>query len=212
MNARVSSRNVLEYAPRGYPPMNNNYHRPDSRQKWTVWVGLCGNGEVVGPLFFSGNVNGEAYLDMLNNNVAPSCHNIMKSKPTERFEEFGGLKMAPLLIVELLFVTGYRNCSETESLHLDNQENGLPGLLILPLATFFVEVSQIKRVSNTSTEFGGPPQQNHCRSAFTAAGHGSSSRAEYGNSCSLMHRTKWRTHRRTISLLTFYAIARCVIN
>ena len=71
MNARVSSRNVLEYAPRGYPPMNNNYRLPDSRQKWTVWVGLCGNGEVVGPLFFPGNVNGEAYLDMLNNNVVP---------------------------------------------------------------------------------------------------------------------------------------------
>jgi hypothetical protein len=61
----------------------------------------------------------------------------MKSKPTERFEEFGGLKMAPLLIVELLFVTGYRNFSETESLPLDSQENGLLGLLILPLATFF---------------------------------------------------------------------------
>ena len=71
MNACVSSRNVLEYAPRGYPPMNNNYRLPDSRQKWTVWVGLCGNGEVVGPLFFPGNVNGEAYLDMLNNNVVP---------------------------------------------------------------------------------------------------------------------------------------------
>jgi hypothetical protein len=72
MNARVSSRNVLEYAPRGYPPMNNNYHRPDSWQKWMVWVGgLCGNGEVVGPLFFPGNVSGEAYLDMLNNNVVP---------------------------------------------------------------------------------------------------------------------------------------------
>jgi hypothetical protein len=61
----------------------------------------------------------------------------MKSKPTERFEEFGGLKMAPLLIVELLFVTGYRNFSETKSLPLDNQENGLLGLQILPLATFF---------------------------------------------------------------------------
>ncbi|CAB4007186.1 Hypothetical predicted protein [Paramuricea clavata] len=68
MNACVSSRNVLEYAPRGYPPMHN-YHRRDSRQKWMVWVGLCGNGEVVGPLFFPGNVNREAYLDMLNNNI-----------------------------------------------------------------------------------------------------------------------------------------------
>ena len=32
-------------------------------------MGLCGNGEVVGPFFFPGNVNGEAYLNMLNNVV-----------------------------------------------------------------------------------------------------------------------------------------------
>ena len=208
INACVSSQNDLEYAPRGYPPMNTNYHRPDSRQKWTVWVGLCYNGEVVGPLFFPGNVNGEAYLDMLNNNVVPILSQHYEVQANRAFRRVWWAQ--DLLIVELLFVTGYRNFSETESLPLDNQENGLLGLLILPLATFFC--GGISRVPNTSTEFGGPPQQNHCRSAFTAAGHGSPSCAEYGNSCSLMHRTKWPTHRRTISLLTFYAIARCVIN
>ena len=67
----------------------------------------------------------------------PSCRSIMISKPTERFEELGGLKMALQLIVGLSFVTGYRNFSGTESLPLDIQENGLPGLLILPLATSF---------------------------------------------------------------------------
>ena len=51
----MSSRNVL----------------PDSPGKWTVWVNLCGNGEVVSPFFFPGNVNGEVYLDKLNNNVVP---------------------------------------------------------------------------------------------------------------------------------------------
>ena len=85
MNARVSSRNVLEYAPRGYPPMNHNYLRPDSRGKWTVWVGLCGNGEVVGPFFFPGNVNGEAYLDMLNNNVVPILSQHYKIQANEAF-------------------------------------------------------------------------------------------------------------------------------
>ena len=85
MNARVSSRNVLEYAPRGYPPMNHNYLRPDSRGKWTVWVGLCGNGEVVGPFFFPRNVNGEAYLDMLNNNVVPILSQHYKIQANEAF-------------------------------------------------------------------------------------------------------------------------------
>ena len=69
MNACVSSRNVLEYAPRGYPPMNNNYHRPDSGKSGRSGWACAVNVEVVGPLFFPGNVNREAYLDMLNNNV-----------------------------------------------------------------------------------------------------------------------------------------------
>ena len=145
------------------------------------------------------------WKDMPNTKMLfPSCRRIMKSKPTERFEEFGGLKMALQLIVGLLFVTGYRSFSGTESLPLDIQENGLPGLLILPLATSFVGLSQIiitlSCVSNTSTEFGRPPQQNHCGSAFIAARDGSPSRDGYGISCSFMHWAKWRTHWGTINV------------
>ena len=40
-----------------------------SREKLSVWIGLCGNGELIGPFFFEGNVNGEAYLQMLNDQI-----------------------------------------------------------------------------------------------------------------------------------------------
>ena len=40
-----------------------------SREKLSVWIGLCGNGELIGPFFFDGNVNGEAYLQMLNDQI-----------------------------------------------------------------------------------------------------------------------------------------------
>ena len=40
-----------------------------SRDKLSVWIGLCGNGELIGPFFFKGNVNSEAYLQMLNDQI-----------------------------------------------------------------------------------------------------------------------------------------------
>ena len=40
-----------------------------SREKLSVWIGLCGNGELIGPFFFDGYVNGEAYLQMLNDQI-----------------------------------------------------------------------------------------------------------------------------------------------
>ena len=53
----------------GYP--NFYYDKNDSRTKITVWVGLCGNGALTGPFFFEGKVNGENYLQMLNEEVFP---------------------------------------------------------------------------------------------------------------------------------------------
>ena len=47
------------------------FEKRDARQKLTVWVGLIGNGGVVGPFFFQQNLNREMYLDMVNNEVVP---------------------------------------------------------------------------------------------------------------------------------------------
>ena len=44
--------------------------KPTSREKLTVWIGLVRN-NIIGPYFFAGNVNGQAYLDMFNNFVVP---------------------------------------------------------------------------------------------------------------------------------------------
>ena len=43
----------------------------NSRVQPTVWAALCGNGVIIGPYFFEGNVNGTAYLRMFNEFVFP---------------------------------------------------------------------------------------------------------------------------------------------
>ena len=67
MNARV---NVREYAPWGQQPYFG-YAVPESRERITVWVGLCGNGELIRPVFFDRRVSGPSYLQMLNEEVLP---------------------------------------------------------------------------------------------------------------------------------------------
>ena len=68
MDGRTSTQNVRMYAPQGNRP-DFTYERDNSRQKLTVWVGLCGNGSLIGPYFFEGSVTGRKYLEMLNNYV-----------------------------------------------------------------------------------------------------------------------------------------------
>ena len=58
MNARVNSQNVREYAPRGQQP-NFDYAVSESSER--VWVGLCRNGELIGPVFFDRSVSGPSY-------------------------------------------------------------------------------------------------------------------------------------------------------
>ena len=68
MNARVNSQNVREYIPRGQQP-NFDYAVPVSRERLTVWVGLCGNGELIGPVFLDRSVSGPSYLQMSKEEV-----------------------------------------------------------------------------------------------------------------------------------------------
>ena len=60
----VNSHNVRQYAPRVVPP---DFHH--ERQKVTVWMGVCGNGTILGPFFFARSVDGNTYLELLNNNI-----------------------------------------------------------------------------------------------------------------------------------------------
>ena len=74
MNGRVSSQNVRCYAPKGEMPVFT-YEVSSKKDKHTVWMGLCGNGTVLGPYFFDGNVTGETYLRMLNEEMFPDLVN-----------------------------------------------------------------------------------------------------------------------------------------
>ena len=58
----VNNCNVRMHALANQPP-DFQYNVNDSRQKLTVWVGLCGNSDMLGPFFFDGNVNGQSYLN-----------------------------------------------------------------------------------------------------------------------------------------------------
>ena len=70
LNGTVNNHNVRMYASANQPP-NVYGNVNDSRQKLTVWVGLCGNGDKFGPFLFDGNVNGSSCLNLLNNQVIP---------------------------------------------------------------------------------------------------------------------------------------------
>jgi hypothetical protein len=57
MSGQVNTHNVREYAAAGQPPAFN-FDVNCSQQKLTVWIGLCGNGQIIGPFLFDRNVNG----------------------------------------------------------------------------------------------------------------------------------------------------------
>ena len=70
MNGVVNAQNVRHYAPKGNAPVFN-INRKDSHAKLTVWGAVCGNGVLLGPYFFERNVNGDKYLQMLQQYVLP---------------------------------------------------------------------------------------------------------------------------------------------
>lgn len=76
INGKVNSWNTRSYAVRRHGPRDFVYDVPNSREKITVWIGLVGNGTILGPHFFEGNVNGINYLAMINNHVVPELYRI----------------------------------------------------------------------------------------------------------------------------------------
>ena len=77
MDGEVNSHNSHQYAP-ARQPLAFNFQQNISREKVTVWSGLCGNSVIIGPIFFEGNVNGVAYLQMINEEVVPRMQNFFQ--------------------------------------------------------------------------------------------------------------------------------------
>ena len=98
MNGIVATRNVRCYDPKHNPPLEHAFSKSMSKEKLSVWIGLCGNGELIGPFFFKGNLNGEYYLQMLNDQIvlAPAERYVYQANGISW--EYGGRKTEPRLI------------------------------------------------------------------------------------------------------------------
>ncbi|KAF2360355.1 Protein of unknown function DUF4817 [Trinorchestia longiramus] len=68
VNGKVNNHNVRTYASENQTP-NFNFDVGIIREKVSVWMGLCGNGHVIGPYFYNSNLNGVEYLDLINNRI-----------------------------------------------------------------------------------------------------------------------------------------------
>ena len=84
VNGAVNTHNVRRYAPRGQPP-DFSYDIPLDQNKITVWCGLKGNDTIIGPFIFYNNVNGQGYLNMLNNEVVPALQAIYHQQQNGAF-------------------------------------------------------------------------------------------------------------------------------
>ena len=69
MNFSLNTHNILQYAPRGEKPVEFSYEKKDCRQKLTVWIGTIGDGTLLGLFFFQQNINGERYMQMINDQI-----------------------------------------------------------------------------------------------------------------------------------------------
>lgn len=85
MDGKVNTWNARSYAPKKHPPENFNFQRKFSDEKVTVWAGIFGNGRIVGPYFFEGNVDKNSYLAMLDEFVVPNIRNQLGMGNNGRF-------------------------------------------------------------------------------------------------------------------------------
>lgn len=72
LNGKVNTQCVRLYAPKNGEHPSFNFEKNSSREKVNVWAGVCGNGSLLGPFFFEGNINGRAYLEMINEQIVPA--------------------------------------------------------------------------------------------------------------------------------------------
>ena len=72
LNGALNNHNVRMHAPANqslYFHYKVNAMVNDSRQKLIVWVRLCGNSDMLNVFFFDGNVNGQSYINLLNDKI-----------------------------------------------------------------------------------------------------------------------------------------------
>ena len=114
---KVNTQNGRQYAPRGEAP-EFTYQVSESREKRTVWIGLCGDGSLIGPFFFESNVTGLAYLGMLNEKVFPAVlgtfpHHFVNGS----FQRIWWAQDGAPLTVPRKYENGSRNSFRSASLH-----------------------------------------------------------------------------------------------
>ena len=77
LNGKVNTQNVREYSQFGNPPLDFNADiRTDVRDSLHCWCGLTTGGVLLGPHYFEGNMNGQMYLEMINDFVLPECERL----------------------------------------------------------------------------------------------------------------------------------------
>ena len=70
LNGKVNSHNIRQYSPKKNPP-EFNFDKSICREKLSLWIGICGNGSLIGPIFYERNLNGDVYLNMINETIVP---------------------------------------------------------------------------------------------------------------------------------------------
>ena len=51
-----------------------------SREKVSVWIGICGNGSLVGTIFYENTLTGAKYLDLLTERIILELHQIYPNR------------------------------------------------------------------------------------------------------------------------------------
>ena len=77
--------------------MDFQFQHNDDRHKITVWMGLMGNGNIIGSFFFEIN-DDDGYLQMINQQVVPALQRMRHFSPNRngRFERLCGEDMVAL--------------------------------------------------------------------------------------------------------------------
>ena len=76
LNGRVNNHNVKRHYVLRNLGSEFNFVVGISREKVSVWIGLYGSGSVIGPKWFEGNLTGNAYLNILNEQIIPELRQI----------------------------------------------------------------------------------------------------------------------------------------
>ena len=75
LNEKITNHNIRQYAPQNTPP-EFNFDVRMCREKVSAWMGMCGNETLVSPIFYENNLNGNGYLNLLNERIIPELHQI----------------------------------------------------------------------------------------------------------------------------------------